>query len=154
MFLSDKWKGNENCSSAGGKIVQSEEIKLVTNKAVYFPGEKISLTLENGGKRAVYLEPCKFLNVFEKKIGEQWVLEDGDEETSYYFKDDFERQQGNARCEEIVLPRTGSGTYRMVVMAFYGCKSPNRYSCESSQRFHSNEFQVVPRAIPAELPSA
>jgi len=117
-------------------------IGITTDKAEYETGEKVTLQIKNQGDSAIYLEPCRDIDVFERMENGEWVLEQEEKVVLSYEQTDFEKKSGNTECQ-INLPETGVGTYRIVVPAFYGCAKPSHYACEGSKVFRSNEFTVA-----------
>jgi len=134
----------ENNSPIGSYIsVLKGGVKISTIKNKYSANEEISLHVDNKGRYSIFFEPCETLNVFEKKIDGNWVLQGGKEAIPEYSGSGvFEKKNGNAECK-IGFPQSGPGIYRVVVPIFYGCTQPSRYACQSSQNFYSNEFEVV-----------
>lgn len=127
---------SEKCS-----LNSEDNIRVSTDKKQYRAGEEISLSLDNGSQYSVYFEPCKFFGVFEKKDGDNWVLEEDQQADSNYYKDNFEKKEGNALCN-VPLPKSGEGTYRLVAPVFYGCTEPSRYACKKSELLYSNTFEI------------
>lgn len=146
--------GSSDLLSDKCSLNSQNQISIFTDRPQYQPGEKIALSMENDSDYSVYFEPCKFLNIFEKKVGEEWVLQEQVEEDARYFKDEFEKKDGNASCEDIALPPSGPGTYRMAVTVFYECKRPSRYACQRSELSYSNQFEVLAAADAAATPAA
>lgn len=135
-----KFKGCENNCN----IAQSaENIKVSLDKSSYGVGEKISLSIVNSGSRAIYLEPCEQINVFEKEVDGKWTLTgETNNDKSLGQSGGFETKSSNTSCQ-IDVPEFGSGTYRLVVPVFYDCSQANRYACEESEIFYSKSFQIT-----------
>jgi hypothetical protein len=134
-----KFKGCENNCNIAQSV---ENIKVSLDKSSYGVGEKISLSIVNSGSRAIYLEPCEQINVFEKEVDGKWTLTgETNNDKSLGQSDGFETKSSNTSCQ-INVPEFGSGTYRLVVPVFYDCSQANRYACEESEIFYSKDFQV------------
>jgi hypothetical protein len=121
---------------------KSQVISITTDKAAYMPGDKITLEIGNGGKTAIYLEPCKDIGVFEKKDSGEWVLKQEESVVAGLGQSDFEKKSGNTQCQ-IDLPQYGPGTYRVVLPVYSSCTKPSRYACSESRIYHSGEFEVL-----------
>lgn len=130
---------NNNCElkkAEGG-------IKISVDKSAYGVGEKISLGIINSGDKAIYLEPCEQINVFEKKAEDAWVLLGGASEArSLEQSGGFEKKSSNTSCQ-IPVPEYGSGDYRLVVPVFYNCSQASRYACEESEMLYSKDFKIL-----------
>ena len=121
-------------------FLNTKSVEISTNKNVYIAGEKISLIIKNNKERAVYFEPCEYLNNFEKKINGEWKEESVViSNNNYYNQFSFNRNKDLTKCK-IELPKSGEGIYRSVVRIYYNCVKPGH--CESSEIFYSNEFGV------------
>lgn len=137
-------EGQVKTGSVSPKNVGADaiDIAIATDKAEYEIGESVKLEIKNLGDNAIYLEPCRDIDVFERKENGEWVLKQDEKVVLTYEQTDFEKKSGNTECQ-ISLPESGAGTYRVVVPAFYGCAKPSHYACEGSKVFRSNEFTVA-----------
>lgn len=137
-FYSLRACGNDSSTAAA-----KDEIRLSLDKKSYGAGEKISLGIINSGSRAVYLEPCSDMNVFERQEDKQWKLVDGDKpEEILGSYDGFSTKNSNASCQ-VDVSKLEAGTYRLVVPVFYKCNQASRYACESSEILYTDSFEVM-----------
>jgi hypothetical protein len=120
----------------------SRSILISTDKRAYLPGENIALAIENKGDKAIFLEPCKDIDVFEMKNDGGWVLKQDEKTVSSPDQSDFEKSSGNTKCQ-IDLPKYGPGTYRVVLPIYSNCTQPSRYACTESRMYRSGEFDVL-----------
>ncbi len=114
----------------------------MTEKNVYRIGDKIMLFIRNDSGNSIYFEPCEYLSNFEKKINGVWRSEKKIVEDKIYDSDNFRKEKSITSCK-IDLPRSGAGTYRVVVRVYYNCQIPGENTCSNSKVFYSNEFKVI-----------
>lgn len=120
-----------------------DEIRFSLDKRSYGVGEKISLGIINSGSRAVYLEPCGEMSIFEKKEGKDWKLVGGEaveEDLGKY--EGFNKKNSNTSCQ-IGTSGLEAGVYRLVVPIFYECSQANRYACKSSEVLYTDSFEIL-----------
>jgi hypothetical protein len=134
--------GLKSCNNNCGVFQSGGNIKVSLDKDSYNIGEKISLGIINSSDKAIYLEPCEQINVFEKKVNGEWILMgEANNNKSLGQSDGFEKKSSNTSCQ-IGVPEYGSGIYRLVVPVFYNCSQANRYACEESEIFYSKSFEI------------
>lgn len=137
--------GNDKTTSGDCAQEFTDSVKVSTDKVKYNANDKIFISVINHSNYSIYFEPCNSLGAFEKKTGNDWMLEDNEGDQEEYSNIAFERQDGAAKCE-IGFPKSGPGIYRLVIPIFYECKQPSRYACQRSEIFYSNEFEVIEKS--------
>ncbi|MCK4525679.1 MAG: hypothetical protein KAU07_04530 [Candidatus Andersenbacteria bacterium] len=122
--------------------INTEGVKIITDKSIYIANEKINLTVKNNEKQPIYFEPCEYLNNFEKKINGEWRKENTVINDDYYYNQvSFNRNRSLTECK-IEPPKSGGGIYRSVIKIYYDCKKPGHTTCAYSKTFYSNEFEI------------
>ncbi len=120
----------------------NKSVGIVTEKNVYKIGDKITLFIKNNSSDSIYFEPCEYLGNFEKKDNGVWRSERRAVKDKVYDSDNFRKEKNITSCN-IDLPRSGTGTYRVVIKVYYNCQMPGENACSSSKVFYSNEFKVT-----------
>lgn len=125
------------------KTDNKNSVKITTSKTVYSSGNEVILLIKNNSNNSIYFEPCEYLNNFEKKVDGVWINEKKNiTEHQVYDSSNFRKEKSLTSCN-VGSPRSGAGTYRMVVEVYYGCQMPGGDMCSGSKTFYSNEFKVI-----------
>ncbi len=135
LFNAGRFHDTERCSKA------SDSIEILTDRKVYSSNDKITLIIKNNSGKTIYLEPCEYLNKFERKVGKKWMPENRVISNIVYDKSSFNRRKGAVKCK-IDPPTAGKGTYRVVVKVYYNCEKPGYDACRNSKVFYSNGFRL------------
>ncbi|MEA2097489.1 MAG: hypothetical protein U9P70_00175 [Patescibacteria group bacterium] len=125
-------------------LEESKNVRILTDKNIYNPNDKIVLIVKNNSDEMVYFEPCEYLNNFDKKVNGRWITESDIIDNEIYDEYDFDKKDSIIKCK-IDLPQSGDGIYRAVVKVYRDCKMPGYSMCKSSETFYSNEFEVEER---------
>lgn len=130
-----KISGNNEIFTRGRKV------NILTDKKLYYEKEKIVFAVENGSKEPIYIEPCEYLNNFEKNVNGSWEPYKKTVQNKVYDDYGFEKNKKVTICE-FGLPEADSGIYRLVVKVYYDCKKPGENMCGKSDTFYSNGFEI------------
>lgn len=120
------------------------EVVYRNDKISYRSDEAINLDIVNNSNESIYLAPCQYFNVFEKKISDQWeTISLADCTGMEVSTDSTSIEKISKKAEDYVLANElGAGIWRGVSTVYFGCKKAQAESCKNSQKIYTNEFTI------------